>query len=86
MTESGTEMRVVVVYDPAGNIKSMATAPEGGALPGMALAPGEELGTIDVPDLPHDLDPEETNKRLTAIAERHIVEPNDTRMRLRVKE
>ncbi|MFC4529436.1 hypothetical protein [Sphaerisporangium dianthi] len=75
-------MRVVVVYDPAGNIKSLATAPEDGARPGMSLGPGEELGTIDVPDLSHDLDHEETNKRLTAIAERHTIDSQGAQMRL----
>jgi hypothetical protein len=75
-------MRIVLVHDLSGNIKSLMTAPEGGLLPGRPLKPGEGVATIDVPELSDDPDAEEMLKRLTKIAQENTVEVRDTRTRL----
>jgi hypothetical protein len=75
-------MRIVAVYDPDGTIRSLMTAPRDGLYGGLPLAPGERLGTFDVPDLPDVLDPQEMNTRLKEIARSQKVDTRDPRLRL----
>jgi hypothetical protein len=75
-------MRIVVVYDSSGNIRSLMSAPEGGAYPGRQLNPGEMVSTIEVPELSDDLDAEEMSKRLNKIAQENTVEVRDVPTRL----